>query len=478
MAATGTRRFIGLAVPALAFLACGCMNLGRFRADVARSRGAAFEAWQRAQAGQADTVRPRIAGDLSLEAALLFAMGNNKQLLATLEEKEVAAGRLTEAWSAIYPIATLTGSYTRLDQVSSFSAGPQSITIGSLNNYSMNLALNQPVFHGGAIQAGIRGARIYALLADEQIRAAVQGVLFLTRKAYCDALLAAALVTVSEGDLGLARRYRDEVAKKVKAGTAMEFDVLRAGVEIRTVEAELIERQNALRLAKAVLLRILGVSQGSDVRLAGKLTHERVSPELADAVGRAFRQRPELLLAELGIRLQHEAVKAASAGWFPMLDLFWSGTYAKPDPHSQTTIAWGKAWSAGTNAAWTLFDGFRTQGQVRQARAKLKMQEIGLLDAEDQVLLEVQQALLSIEDAEKLIASQSANIEQAREGLRLAEVAYRGGAKAEIDVLDTRQALSRTQAIYYRALHAHTMALLALERATGALEPPAKGAQK
>jgi len=472
--ATVIRHSIRLAV---ALLACGCMNLGRFRADVARSRDAAVEAWQRAQA-KGDAVRLRIEGDLTLEAALVFAVGNNKQLLATIEEKQIAAGRLTEAWSAVYPIATLTGTYRRDDRVSSFSAGPQTITIGSLNNYTINLALSQPVFRGGAIQAGIRAARIYGLLADEQVRAAVQGVLFLARKAYYDALLAAELVKVSEGDLELAGRYRDEVAKKVKAGTATEFGLLRARVEISTVEAELIERQNALRLAKAVLLRVLGVSQGSDVRLTGKLAHERVGPELAEAVGRAFRQRPELLLAELGIRLQREGVKAASAGWFPILDLFWTGTYAKPDPHSMTNIKWNDAWSAGANAVWTLFDGFRTSGRVRQERAKLRMQELGLLDAEDQVLLEVQQALLSIEDAEKLIASQSANIEQAREGLRLADVAYRGGAKAEVDVLDARQALSRTQAIYYRALHAHMMARLALERATGALEPPGQGAQK
>ncbi|HUT32915.1 MAG TPA: TolC family protein [Planctomycetota bacterium] len=453
------------------------MSLGRLKADLAASREAALKSWQRERAGD-DTVRPRIAGELSLEAAQVLAVGNNKQLLATIEEREVAAGRLTEAWSAIYPIAALTGSYRRVDEVSSFSAGPETITIGSLNNYSVDLALRQPVFRGGAIQAGIRAARVYALLADEQIRGAVQGVLFLTRKAYYDVLLAAELVKVSEGDLELARRYLEEVEKKLKAGAAKEFDVLRARVEISNIEAELIERQNALRLAKAVLLRILGVSQGSQVALTGKLAHERVSPELADAVGRAYRQRPELLLAELAIRLQHEAVKATSAGWFPMLDLFWTGTYAKPDPHSMTNIKWNDAWSAGANAAWTLFDGFRTKGRVRQERAKLKMQEIGLLDAEDQVLLEVQQALLSIEDAEKLVASQSANTGRAQEGLRLAQVGYKGGVTTEIEVLDARQALSRTQAIYYRALHAHMMARLALERATGALEPPAEGAQK
>lgn len=466
------------AVVLAAALAAGCMRLGNFRADVAASREAAIAAWERARAGEPDGTRPSIRGELSLEAAQVLAMGNNKQLLAALQEKLFASGRLTEAWAALYPTATLTGSYRRVDEVSGFTIGPQKVTIGGLDNYAFNLALQQPVFSGGAIQSGIRAARVYALIADEGVRSAVQAILFQVRKAYYDVLLAAELARVSESDLELAKRHLADVEKKLKAGTAREYDVLRARVEITNVEAELITRQDAERLATAQLLRHLGVAQDSDVSLTGKLAHEPVSPELAGAVAAAFRRRPELLLAELAIRAQNEALRGARAGWFPFLSLFANATYTKPDPHDAMRNKWGDAWDAGASLAWTLFDGFRTTGRVRQERARLRQAEIALLDAEEQVLLEIQQALLSIEDAEKLVRSQSANIERAREGLRLAEVGYKAGAATEIEVLDARQALSRTQALFYQALYAHTMARLLLEKATGALEQPAEGAPK
>lgn len=463
-------RPLALALLALALAGAGCMNLQRLKADVAASREAAFRAWQRSQAGEDDPSRPTIRGELSLEAAQILAMGNSKQLLAMLQEKEVAAGRLTEAWSALYPTAALTGTYTRVDQVSSFSAGPQTITIGSLDNYSFALALRQPVFQGGAIRAGIRAAKISTLVADEGVRAIVQAVLFQARKAYYDVLLAVELVKVSESDLDLAKRHLEDVEKRLKAGTAKEYDVLRARVEISNIEAELIGRQNAERRGRAQLLRTLGVAQGSQVTLTGKLVHEAIQPELEAAVAKAFRQRPELLLAELGVRLQHQLVRVARAGWFPMLHVFFTETYAKPDPHSMTNIQWNDAWSAGASMAWTLFDGFKTSARVRQERARLRQHEIGLMDAEEQVLLEVQEALLSLEDAEKLVLSQSANIERAREGLRLAEVGYRAGAATEVEVLDARQALSKAQALYFQALYAHMMARLLLEKATGDLE--------
>jgi len=477
MVKRGMRTAVGPLVAAV-LCGCGCMSLGRFKADVAASREAALAAWQRSRAGQGDPARPTLKGELSLEAAQVLAMGNNKQLLSTLQEKEIAAGGLTEAWSALYPTATLTGNYRRVDEVSSFSAGPTTITVGSLNNYTFNLALRQPILSGGAIQAGIRAARVATLLADEEVRAAVQNVLFQVRKAYYDVLLAAELVKVSEFDLALARRHLADVEKKLKAGTAKEFDVLRASVEISNIEAELIGRQNAARVATAQLLRILGVSQDSQVTLTGKLEHRPQSPELERAVARAFRERPELLLAELGIRLQHEIVRTARAGWFPVLSVFFNETYAKPDPHSMTRIKWNDAWNAGADLAWTLFDGFKTSARVRQERARLRQQEIGLMDTEEQVLLEVQQALLSLEDAEKLVGSQSANIARAREGLRLAEVGYKAGVTTEVEVLDARQALSKAQALYYQALYAHMMAGLALEKATGALEASGKEPQR
>ncbi len=472
----GVRATIVAALPAF-LMATGCMHLGRFQADVAASREAAIATWQRSRGGQQDTVRPIIKGELSLEAAQVFAMGNNKLLLATLQEKIVAAGGLTEAWSGIYPTAVLTGTYRRDDKLSGFSVGGQTVTIGALNNYTFNLALSQPVFSGGAIEAGIRAARVAALMADEQVRTAVQGILFQVRKAYYDVLLARELVKVSESDLELAKRHLDDVEKKLKAGTAKEFDVLRSRVEITNIEAELIGRQDAQRLATAQLLRNLGVAQDSQVALTGKLVHEPASPELEKAVALAFRQRPELLLAEFAVRAQFEAVRIARAGWFPILSVFFNSTYARPDPHTMLD-KWGHSWDAGGTFAWTVFDGFRTAGRVKQERARLRQNEIRLLDTEEQVLLEVQQAMLTIEDAEKLVVSQSANIERAREGLRLAEVGYRAGVTTEVEVLDARQALSKAQALYYQALYAHMAARLLLEKATGALESPGKGAPK
>ena len=448
----------------------GCVTTGQLAEDLARSRQEAFRRWREAE----QDTRPLIKGKLGLRAAQLLAVGNNKQLLAILKEKEVAEGKVAEAWADALPNLRLEATYTRLDEVSSFEAGPATVSIGDENNYSLALVLAQPIFRGGAIGAGIRAAKIYSLLADEQVRGVLQKVLYEARKAYYDVLLARELVKVSEEDLQRVRRHLADVEKKRRAGAATDFDVLRARVEVSNVEAELIERRNALHLARAALLKTLGVSQRSQVELSDRLAYEPVKMDLATAVAKALRDRPELRQGELAVRLQREALVAARSGWWPAIDAFVKENYAYPDPHSMTNLEWDHAWTAGVSASWAIFDGFRTLGRVRQEKAKLDEQRLKLLEAEELVLLDVQQALVSLEDAEQLVKSQSANLERAREGLRLAEAGYRQGVTTEVEVLDARQALSRTRALYYQALHKHMTARLTLERATGALAPPAK----
>jgi outer membrane protein TolC len=448
----------------LALLAVGCLSRRAVYDDIYQNRRRAFEAWKRAKAG-ADAEQEVIEGDLTSAGAVLIAvgnderLGNNKQLLAALEDKQNAKGRVIEAVSAALPTLDLTAGYTRLDRT----------VIGPRDNYAVDVVLSQPIFRGGAIGAGIRAARLFTFLTDEQIAGTVQEVIFETRRGYYDVLLARELVKVSEGDLKLAAAHLRDVEKKKNAGVASEYDVLRAQVEVSNVEAELIERQNALNLAMTALLRTLGVSQESRVRLVDPLTYHALTPDIEDAVWKAFRRRPEIWQAELSVRLNREAVHEAWAGFLPVVDANLTHSRGRPDPVNVADDSWRKSTSAALVLSWPLFSGFATVGRVLQARSQYERAVIELADVEEQVLLDVRQATLSVQDADKFVKSQQKNLERAREGLRLADAGYQAGVNTELEMLDARQALSETQALYYQAVYDHQTAKLRLERAVGTL---------
>jgi len=453
----------------LAVFGAGCITRTAVYDDIYRNRNAAYQAWKSAKEGR-EGAQPVLTGKLSIQKAVETAWKNNKTLGAIRKQRENAKGRIIEAYSAALPKLNLQAGYTRLDQVPTFNAPGISVPIGNRNNYSGSLVLTQPFFQGGAIAAGIRGANIFAFLTDEEVATVQQDVVYGTRKAYYDTLLARELVKVSEGDLKLARAHLSDVQKKKKAGVVSEYDVLRARVEVSNVQAELIERQNASHLAMTTLLKTMGVSQESRVELADRLEYKPIVPSLEDAVKKAFHERPEILKAELAVKLNRELLVNARAGFLPRIEGTYTRTRAKPDPHDQTRQDWGNEWSASMTMVWPIFDGLASVGRVRQARADLLRSAIELAEAEEQVLLDVKQALFSIEDAEKFVKSQSENLKRAHEGLRLAKAGYDAGVNTEIEMLDARQALSETQARYYEAVYRYETAKLALERATGALK--------
>ncbi len=449
----------------------GCVTRTGVYDDIYRNRNAAYQAWKSAKEGR-EGAQLVLTGKLSVQKAVKTAWENNKLLGTIREQRENAKGRIIEAYSAALPKLDFRGGYTRLDKVPTFKAGGVSVPMGNRNNYSGSLVLTQPFFRGGAIAAGIRGANIFAFLTDEEVAKVQQDVVYQTRLTYYDSLLARELVKVSEGDVKLAKAHLGDVQKKKAAGVVSQYDVLRARVEVSNVEAQLIERQNASHLAMTTLLKTMGVSQESRVELTDKLEYKAALPVIEQAVKKAFHERPEILKAELAVKLNQELVVDARSGFLPRVEGTYTRTRAKPDPHNQARQDWGNEWSAAMTMIWPIFDGLASVGRMRQARADLQRSVIELAEAEEQVLLDVKQALFSIEDAEKFVKSQSDNRKRAEEGLRLAKAGYDAGVNTEIEMLDARQALSETHALYYQAVYRHQTAKLALERATGALKNP------
>ena len=447
----------------------GCVSREQVYADIYRNRQAAYRSWKRAKEGREGT-QVVLKGEVTVASAVLIAMGNNKVLMSILEEKERAVGGVTESYSRAMPRLDMEASYRRLDKVSTFTVGGVAVPTGQKSNYTVSFVLTQPIFRGGAISAGIRGAKISSYVADERVAETVQDVVHATRLGYYDVLLSQELVEVSLGDLELAKAHLADVQKKRDAGVVPEYDVLRARVEVSNVEAELIERQNALHLGRTAFLKTLGVSQESSIKFVDQLKYEKISPDLADSVEQAYLERPEILRAELNVKLSREGLIEAWSGFLPTIDTSFTHTRARPNPHISTDDSWGHAWEAGATLRWALFDGLASAGRVQQAKADLRRAAIDLAEAEEQVLLEVKQALLSLDDAEKFVKSQADNIERALEALRLAKAGYEAGTNTEIEMLDARQALSETQVLHYQAVYSHQVAKLNILRATGALK--------
>ena len=454
-------------------LFAGCMDEKSFYSDVRGSRTASYVQWeqmQRQNQGQA----VEINGKLTLEDAVKLAMMNNQELMSALEQREVARGVVVESYSEVLPSISVVGGYVRKDEVSGFTVGDRNVTMGSLDNYSADLVVRQPIYRGGAISAALRAARLYSLFGDEQVRAQVQKTIYETASAYFDVLLAGHLYSVNEDAVKSAQAQLADIKARRSEGLASEFDILRAEVDVSNFRAEMIGQKNQISIATTRLLKAMGVSAGGGVELAEELRYEQGGPpSLNEVVKAAYENNPDLYLSEYELRMQKEAVETAKSDFWPQVNGVFTQGWSRPDPHSAMLDRWGDYWTAGVTVEWPLFSGFGREGRLIQARAIYRQKQHRLRDVEQRVFLEAQRELLNLQNAEEFVESQKLNLRRAEEGLRLAEVGFREGVNTQVEVIDARAALTRAKGLYYQSLHQHTTARLNLQRAMGVLGPKA-----
>jgi len=457
---------------ALLALTAGCApTRPQYYSGLRAGRLEAYRRWE--SQSQEELTRPSIEGKLNLEEAVRLSLLYSPQLQAALEQRKVAHGRIEEAYSSVLPTVDLNANYTRLDQVTTIDLGVDSFQMGAKDNYSYQVRVTQPLFKGGAVSIARRAARVYSYLSDETINATAQSVIFQVAAAYYDTVLAEHLIGVQEAALEFAQANLKDVEARRRHGAAREYDVLRARVDVSNVEADLSEQRNQRDIASTRLLRAIGASQRSSVELTTDVTYEETSPDFLDAVRTAFENRPDIYKAALSLDLQQEAVNEAYTHYWPRLEAYYWHLWAKPDPHESNVIAWGRQWQAGLSLTWPLFDGLAREGKIIQQEALLSQAAIMLSDSEEQAIQEIRNAVLQLQNAEEIVRSQKLNVDQAERALELAQVGYREGANTQLEVLDARAALTRTQGLYYSALHRHVKARLDLRRAKGILGPRA-----
>jgi len=462
--------YVGVFVTTCSVFFGGCASQEEFRRDVGLSREAAYRQWETRKSRE-DGAQPRISGKLSVEDCLKLTLVHNKMLQRTMEERDIAYGARLSASSAYLPSVGLSAQYLRKDEVPSLAvAGMPPIQFGALDNYSAVLSVSQPIYAGGAISAQVRAARLLSLLTDEVVRAAVQDMVYAAETAYYNLLLHQHLVDVSTDAVRSAKVHLDQVQKRRAGGVASDFDVLRAQVELSNFEADLIRSKNAINLARANLMKIMGISQDSDFVLSDELVYAPIQVSMEQAAEDAFTNRPDLYRQEYQIRRQREQLQIARSRYLPNVSGFFNHTWAKPDPHSvAANNEWGDAWQAGVQGMWPIFNGFQREGQIIQEKARLRQSQIDLMDTEETALYELTQALLSMENAVEFVQSQQLNVTRATEGLRLAEVGYQQGINTQVEMIDAQTALTTARVNYYQAIYSHVAAKLALQRAMGTI---------
>ncbi len=418
---------------------------------------------------------------LTLDDCLDIALRQNHAIKKAKMEIWKTQGAVTESRSKMIPHLGLTGQTASADD-NSPTPTPNNPGLGPLQTspWAIKAEASQLLFAGGRAYSSYKNARYINEAASAAYHSIVADTLLEVRRTFYLILLNTELVNVREQSVKLLAQQLEEEKSRLKAGTVTEFNVLRADVELANARPHLIRAQNALRLARETLVKLLAIEEPGSrsdftaINFSGTLEPKEAKWAMDAALRTALKMRPEVAQTAKTLLGAREAVAAARSEYSPEVSLFGNygiANYTIVGTEADTEL---KSWSAGIRASWSIFDGMLTHGTLTKAKAGMLQAELTASETKRGVELEVRKAYSDYLQAMELMEAQRKTVDQAEESLRMAKANNQAGTGTLLDVLNAQTSLTEARSNSAEAFYEYNVAIAELERATGTTILPAK----
>lgn len=297
--------------------------------------------------------------------------------------------------------------------------------------------------------------------ASSDFKSVRSSVIMNVELAYFGLVQAKQIVTVDEEAVTRAQEHLKQAQAFYAVGRRAQFDVTKAEVDLANAQVNAISSRNQLLVAKLALDNAMGIRTTSMYRVASQFDVEKFTLSLDSVKAVTFAILPELLAAKARVEANHSLVSAAWDQHLPTLSAVGSANWSNFD-----FPLYGR-WNAGVTLTVPIFQGFLIQGQVEQARANSDLAEANYHELSENVLLVVQQAYLTVKEAEERIIASTKLVDQAEQNLRLADKQYAAGVGTAIEAADAQLTLSNARITNIQALYDYNSALVRLRRAMG-----------
>jgi outer membrane protein len=252
--------------------------------------------------------------------------------------------------------------------------------------------------------------------------------------------------------------------ERLIAGTVGQLNVGRAEVALATEQPQLVDAQTQFDNSYLRLSELCVIDPKVKPEIIGQLQYQPRHPDLNECLARADTERPEIRMREIDVEIEDRQAQLDQSELRPQLEAF-SGyeLYNERDPKVGPEFNHG--YVVGVNARWHIFDGWATKGKLIATRARREAAQQSLEAARRSVASEVRSAFLDLQQAERVLESETKNVQTADESLEVAKANANAGLATQLDILQAASDVTRTRTTRLSAIYLHNVAMAKLARA-------------
>ena len=412
----------------------------------------------------------------TLENCLDLAYQNSQQLKAASKNVAMAEAGVAVASGGYWP--TVSYQYRYLDALESPAAPSipgMPIDLSGIfemlqgTGYSGSVSITQPLYTGGKLSNSLKLARLKLASAVEDERKAKQQLTYSVKEAYYRLWLAEKMQGVAKSSYDNMERHYQRINSLYKAGTASRFDLLQAQVKWDNQKPSVIKAENGVKLARLSLATIIGIEPNREFQVEYDPSRlqlpEKVELSAQVVAEEAYQQRPELHQMQQLVEVAKANEALAKAGYLPNVAL--SYNYSLQGGSDIFLKNASNTVTLGVSLSGVAFDGFATPARVKSASENLELTRINEVNIKNQIRLETEQALQSLEESLETIRANQANIDLAQESLKMTQARFAAGMATTMDITDAQLVLDQASNGYYQGVSSYLTALAKLDLVAG-----------
>lgn len=407
---------------------------------------------------------------ISLQEAINRGLKTNLGLLLSGQDVQSARGERWKQLSALLPNVT-TSSYVDGSQVDlaefGFSFKFPGITIptvvGPFGYYDSRAYVTQSILDLKSLNK-TRAATQDLKAAQYTAKDARDLVVLAVGYNYLLAIADVSRIESVSAQVNTAQALYKQASDQVEAGTSPAIDGLRAQVELKTRQQELIQAKNNFAIQKLALARVIGLAPGQQYELTDKSPYEPFAAmKLEDALQLAYDSRSDFRAASATVRSYEYSAKAAKAGYYPTISF--SGDYGLAGTYD--TLGTHGVFDVRGTLNFPIFQGGKVHGDVIEANAQLEQNRQRLENLRAQIDTDVRTAFLNLESSAEQVEVAKSNIDLAQQTLDQSRDRFSAGVADTVEVVQAEEQVATANDSYISSLYNFNYAKISLARALG-----------
>lgn len=377
----------------------------------------------------------RLPATWTLKDCIEYARQNNIQINSLRLTSRTDQQNLLQSKAAIYPNLSSNSSQTYTNTIGSS-------TVPGGGDFSSSYAVNSgiTIYNGGYLKNDIRQKNLMVQASQFDVQAMENNITLQVAQAYLNILLAKENIIYLNDLLQTSQAQLKQGTLLYNAGSIAKINFIAYQSQVATDNYNLIASQNSERQNTLTLKQLLQLPSGYGLTIIQPdtiLTTSAIT-NLETAQNESAAQRPEIKSSRLNVDIANIALQKAKASGLPVV----SGLGSLGTGYASTTASaymkqldYNFYQRIGISLSLPIFNNRLTKTNVENAKIEIEQAELNLKNTETVLSQEVEQAYISVLNAQAEYEAAIEQLKTSRETFEISGEQLRLGAITAVDYL-------------------------------------------